>query len=349
MPTPPIGPSRTHGAATAALVLVVVLSVVACGYGVYELATRASGEGPALGMAFVAAGLIGLLGGILLHTQVLLLSRFLGYSYRAYEALLASAELQRRQEEHIRTIAENSNLSEWAKRIVYRTKDYEFLRDAIHGAIVKQDWETAEHLIEDVETEFGYRDEAARFREQLEQARRSTTEERVGAVLARFDKLCDQRKWTQAYEDCERLKALFPEDTRIASLPEEIEARRQEVKKQLLKDYDEALKADDVDKAHRLLFELDQYLMPQEAEPLKESARNVFRARLEQIKTRFSIAVSYKQYHNAIAAGEQLMREFPKSGYASEIAKLMPMLRERARRQKHPPAGVPAHPNPVSK
>ena len=337
-PRPPTGQSKLRSLATAVVVADVVLAGVACGYGIYALATH---DSPGLGMGCLLGGLGGLIFGLLLYAQVVLLQRFVSYSYRAYEALLAAAELQRRQEENTRTIAENSNLSEWSKRIVYRKKDYEFLRDTIHGAIVKQDWESAEHLIRDVDTEFGYHDEAERFRAQLEQARKATGEERIAAILARFEQLCDQHNWDQARDDCDRLQALFPDDPRILALPGEIEVRRQEVKDQLLKEYDLAVRNEDVDRAHRLLFSLDQYIVAKEAEALKESARNVFRARLEQIKTRFSIAVSYKQFHNAIAAGEQLRREFPNSGYAQEIAKLMPILRQRAKQQKSTPVAAP--------
>lgn len=333
------GHDRLRTVALVALIVQVILAICACGYGSYVLATE---DNAAPGLAFLVGGIVALLLSVLLYVQVMLLSKFVSYSYRAYESLLASAELQRRQEEHIHTIAENSNLSDWAKRIVYRKKDFEFLRDTIHGAIVRQDWQSAEHLIRDVETEFGYHDEAARFRQLLEQARKATNEERVAAVLARFDKLCDDHNWEQAHEDCERLKALFPEEPRIASLEEEIESRRDEVKQQLLQDYDLAVRNQDIDRAHRLLFELDQYLVPREAEALKASARSVFRARLEQIKTRFSIAISYKQFHNAVAAGEQLVREFPHSGYAQEISKMMPVLRQRAKKEKIPHATVVA-------
>ena len=325
------GHEKLRTLATVALVVDLIGSAGAVGYGLYQLAVSAE---TGVGMGFVAAGIGGLLFGLFLYCQVLLLNKFVSYSYRAYEALLAAAELQRRQEEHSRTIAENSNLSEWAKRIVYREKDFEFLRDSIHSAIVRQDWESAEHLIRDVGTEFGYHDEAARFREMLDQARQATSEERVDAVLARFKQLCEQRKWDEARRDCEHLRSLHPADPRIAGLPAEIETRRQEVKQQLLKDYDQAVRTEDIDRAHRLLFALDQYIVPKEAEALKESARGVFRARLEQIKTRFSIAVSYKQFRNALAAGEQVMIEFPNSGYAHEIAKLMPVLRERAKKEK---------------
>ena len=333
MPTISQGHERLRTVSAVALAVDVVAFVGAWIFGAYALAAY---EQPLVGLAFLGGGLVALLVGLLLYCQVRLLDKFVGYSYRAHEALLAAAELQRRQEELLRTVADNSNLSDWAKRIVYREKDFEFLRDSISAAIVRQDWEAADHLIRDVDTEFGYHDEAARFREQLEQARKATNDERIAGVLARFEKLCDEHKWEQALRDCQRLHSLFPDDARIAALPAEIESRRQEVKVVLLSQYEEAVQCEDIDRAHRLLFELDQYIAPREAEALKESARNVFRARLEQLKTRFSIAVSYKQYKNAIAAGQQLMREFPNSGYAHEIAKLMPVMHERAK--QHPTA-----------
>lgn len=341
MPTPPTGSSPTR---RTALVLLIVLALVAGVAVVYGIVVLARGATPALGLAFVLGGLTVGLFSALLYTQVVLLQKFASYTYRAYETLLTGTELQRQHQQYVRLIAENSNLSEWAKRIVYREKDYEFLRDTINGALVRQDWETAEHLIRDVETEFGYRDEAAQFRQRLEQARKATVDERYAAAVQRFDMLCEQHKWAQARTECQRLQSLYPDEPRIRDLSLEIERRRQEVKDGLLKEYDQAVRGEDIERAHRLLFALDQYLVPQEAEPLKESAREVFRARMEQIKTRFTIAVSYKQFHNAIDAGEQLIREFPNSGYAQEISKLMPILRQRARQQKIAPHAAPAAP-----
>ena len=337
MPTPPATHGELRNLATGTLFVLIAACLGAWFYGVYAWWT---GQGLIVGVSFLAVGLLVALFGILLYCQILLLQKFVSYSYRTYEVMVTAAELQRRQEELIHTIAENSNLSDWAKRIAYREKDYEFLRDSIQGAIVRQDWEAAAHLISDMATEFGYRDEAAHLHEQLEKARQATVDERISAAVARFDKLCDEHKWAKARAECRRLESLYPDEPRVRSLSDEIERRRQEVKEQLLKEYDAAVHGDDVERAHRLLFALDQYLMPEEAEPLKESARNIFRARLEQIKTRFSIAISYKQFHNAIAAGEQLIREFPNSGYAQEISKMMPTLRDRAREQAPPHVSV---------
>ncbi|MEW6250066.1 MAG: hypothetical protein AB1716_05420 [Planctomycetota bacterium] len=320
---------RLRNLASVMLALAFLASAAALAGGIVLLARS---DVPA-GLALLAAGVGALTFAILLYCQVVLINKFLNYAYRVYDTLLESVDLLRRNEEHSRFIADNSSLSEATKRIVYREKDYEYLRDAIQGAIVRQDWEAAEHLIRDLDADFGFHDEAAHLRGKLEEARRATTEERVRAAVARFETLCQQRKWEQARAESERLRTLFPDQPAILDLPAEIERRRHTVKQQLLQEYEAAVRTDDLDHAHRLLFALDQYLAPKEAEALKESARGVFRARLEQLKTRFTIAVSYKQFPSAIEAGERLIREFPNSGYAQEISKLLPVLQQRARQQ----------------
>jgi len=265
----------------------------------------------------------------LAYFLVLLLHRGVNTAYRQYEAQLDELELARRLSEHTRTIADNSALSEWAKRIVYREKDFEFLRDTIQSAIVREEWSTTTHLIAELE-ELGYREEARSFRDAADKAARAPQEERVATALQRFEKLCQARKWSQALQESERLQTLFPDEPSIRELPQRIEQRRQAVKRDLLKRYHDAIGRQDVDEAHDLLFELDPYLDPSEGAALKESARGVFRAKLLQMGVQFSLAVSEKEFERAIQIGHELCREFPNSRYAHEIEARMPALRKRA-------------------
>lgn len=274
--------------------------------------------------------------GVIGYCQVLLLIKFVSNQFRTYDALLDTSELLRRQAELARTVAENSSLSDWAKRTIYREKDFEFLRDTIHSAIVRQDWEAAEHLIKDIEQEFGYRDEARRMRDELERARQATFEEKLAAALGRFEMLCASQKWQQAARESERLKSLFPDDPRINELSREIELRRQAHKRHLLQEYDRAVQAQEVDRAHRLLVELDAYLSPNEGAALKESARGVFKARLQQMGVQFSLAVTERDFRKAIEIGQRLTKEYPNSRYAHEIANMLPVLRQRAAQQEQP-------------
>ena len=308
-----------------------LLCLAAVGGGVYLFAAAPGSE--LVGIALIAMGVAGAALGVLSHCQSLLAMKLASNGTRTYEALFDLSELIRRQTEYARTISENSSMSEWAKRVIYREKDYEFLRDTVQAAIARQDWETAEHLIRDMAEQFGYRDEAAYYRDQLDQSRRASEEERVAAAVARVEQLCNQRKWEQARRESEKMRSLFNQNERIRMLVSDVEHRRQEFKRHLLREYDQAVKVNDIDAAHRLLHDLDLVLATNEADSLRESARNVFRAKLEQLRTQFSVAVSYKQFNGAIEIAESLIREFPNSGYAQELSKLMPVLRARAAKE----------------
>ncbi|MBU0638924.1 MAG: hypothetical protein KKB50_08675 [Planctomycetes bacterium] len=325
--------------AVLALCLDVLVCLAACAYAGYSWGT---GDLPRA-LAFGLGGLVALLAGALLYAQFILLRKFVSNSYRTYDAVLDAGELLRQQGTRVRTMAENSTLSDWAKRIVYREKDYEFLRDTIHGAVVRQDWAAAEHLIKDIDEEFGYHEEAQRLREELTKARQATLEEKIAAAIERFELLCAACKWEQARRETRRLQALFADDARIAGLPNELELRRRQHKRQLLKEYDEAVQTHEVDRAHDLLLELDAYLAPNEAAALKESARGVFKAKLLQMGVQFSLAVSDRHFDRAINIGRQLIDEFPNSRYATEISQMMPALRKRVAQEvtAHGPADHP--------
>jgi len=321
---PPLRGVRLFG--KAALVVMALGAATLIGYGFYEL-KRAD---QIWGLPLMAGGMVSLALGILLYGNISLAHKVVNNTHRTYGTLLDLEELIRRQNDYARTIAENSSLSDWAKRVVYREKDYEFLRDSINSAIVRQDWEGVERCIRDLDEQFGMHEEAARLRVELERARRATTEERIAGALKRFESLCERQKWAQAQKEIERLKTLFPNEPRIAGLPQELEMRKQQYKRKLLKDYDEAVRVQNVDLAHRLLVELDHYLTPDEVAVLKESARGVFKARLFQLGVQFSVAIQDKAFSKAISIGERIIREFPNSRYAQEISGMMPALRQRA-------------------
>ncbi len=319
--------AATRRLAAITVVVASCAAVLTGAYGVYVWVAT----GQALpGVALILAAVFVQIFALLLYAQIVLIHKFVANSFRMYDGMLEVADLLRRQGEYARRVAENSALSDWAKRTIYREKDYEFLRDSIQSAIVRQDWETAEHMIRDLDEQFGFHDEAASLSERLLAARRSTKEERLEAALRRFETLCSQAKWEQARGECARLRELFPSDARIGGLPREIDLRRDEHKRRLLQQYDEAVRNEMVDQAHALLIELDHYLTRDEAAALKESARSIFRAHLEQLRAQFTLAVQNKQFSDAIEVGERVCREFPNSGYAREIAGMLPRLRERA-------------------
>jgi hypothetical protein len=236
----------------------------------------------------------------------------------------------------IRELAELAPLSDRAKRLLHRDREVEALREAIHEDIIRQDYTRAEDLAKTVETELGYGAEAAELRAEIAKSRNATVEEKIDLAIARIDELCNDRKWARALRETQRVLRLFPNNPKVVSLPDRIMEARNNVKRQLLQAYGEAVRKNDVDSGVKLLQELDTYLTPQEGAALQESARGVFKARLHNLGVQFAICVTDQRWQDAITAGEAIIAEFPNSRFAQEVREKMRLLSSRV--QKAPAA-----------
>jgi len=157
----------------------------------------------------------------------------------------------------------------------------------------------------------------------------ATTDEKVDAQLRRIQQIVERRDWGRAKREAERLTALFPGSDKAAALPKQVQASYVKHKRQLLEAYGQAIAKNDVDRGIELLRELDPYLTPQEAAALEESARGVFRAKLHNYGVRFAIAVTDQRWDEALATGEEIIREYPNSRMAQEVRQNMDHLRAR--------------------
>ena len=234
------------------------------------------------------------------------------------------------QTESTRKLAELAALSDRAKSLIFREREIEAIRETLHEDLIRQDYKTAETLIDAIETKLGYADEAARLRTEVEASRKATLEEKIDAAVGRIQGILDRHDWARALRESRRLIRLFPDNPKISSLPERIGVARTQRKRGLLQAYGEAVRKNDVDQSIQLLKELDLYLTPQEAAALQESARGVFRARLRQLGVQFAIRVTDEHWSQAIAAGDDIIREYPNSRMAQEVREKMEMLRARA-------------------
>jgi hypothetical protein len=87
-----------------------------------------------------------------------------------------------------------------------------------------------------------------------------------------------------------------------------------------------------------ILKELDQYLTPEEAEPLREAARSIIAKARDAMGERFKAAVQDKRWGEAVRTGEQIMSEFPNTRMASEVRDVLDALRAKADRGTGSPA-----------
>jgi hypothetical protein len=230
----------------------------------------------------------------------------------------------------VKSLVDLASLTDKAKSYIFREHEVEALRETIHHNVMLQDYAAAMALIDGMEKDFGYSEEAAKLRDELDATRKATQEEKIDAAINRIQEIIDRHDWARATREAQRMIALLPNNEKIAALPQRIEAAKTTHKRQLLQAYGDAVRKNDVDKSIELLKQLDLYLTPQEAAALQESARGVFRAKLHNLGVQFAICVTDQRWAEAVATGEEIIKNYPNSRMAIEVREKMNLLRARS-------------------
>ncbi|MGB1126400.1 MAG: hypothetical protein ACPG4Q_14445 [Phycisphaeraceae bacterium] len=232
------------------------------------------------------------------------------------------------------SVNERLLLSETAKRIAYRHEDIELLRSTIKLDIEKKDFDAALVLVNEIGTTYGHKEEAEEYRDQIIFARTAEMEEKVQKALTKLDELLAAHKFEEATMEATKIHRLYNESPAVNGIQRKVTHAREQYKHDLEREFLEAAKVDNVDRAVELLKELDKYLSEQEAEPFRETARGVIGKQRENLGVQFKIAVHDKEWVRAVSVGEQIIREFPNSRMADEVRGMLDLLRERAAGQR---------------
>jgi len=291
-----------------------------------------------LWVVLVTAELLALMWSIVMYGLVRILATSQGATAALNSRIIRVETLMDETSVRIKELAELAPLSDNAKRLLHRDREVEALREAIHEDIIRQDYQRAENLADTVEKDLGYSAEAAELREEIAKSRDATVEEKLDLAIARIDELCNDRKWARSLREAQRVLRLFSDNPKVAALPDRIMEARNDVKRQLLQSYGEAIRKNDVDAGVTLLQQLDAYLTPQEGAALQESARGVFKARLHNLGVQFAICVTDNRWQDAIEAGEAIIAEFPNSRFAQEVLQKMQHLRSRVNKTDTSPS-----------
>ena len=227
-------------------------------------------------------------------------------------------------------IQESNMLSDRAKAVAYREKDRDALRRAIREDLAKRDWEAALVLADDMERVFGYRQEAMKYREEINKAQEDVIRRHTNEGLALIDRHCRAEAWSDALREAERMISAFRGDPQVMSLPQDIENRRLAHKNQLTASFRDALSRKDNDGAIEILKKLDPYLTRTEADEMQDTVRNLFKEKINDLRTQFALAVQDHKWAEAVRVGEAIVRDFPNSGIAREVKDKLETLRQRA-------------------
>jgi hypothetical protein len=230
------------------------------------------------------------------------------------------------------TINEGQLISDRAKAVAYREKDRQALRSAIREEMNAKDWDAALVLANEMETQFGYAQEAAVLRVEINKNRTDVTSQQIADAAAVVEQHIRLERWSPAMREAEQIIQMYPNDERAKALPREIENRRQAHKQQLLDSWKDAVSRNDIDGSIEILKKVDPYLTPAEAANMQEAARGIFRERLNQLRDKFAKSVHDDNWAEAIRVGEMIMAEHPNSRLALEVRDTMDTLKQRANR-----------------
>jgi len=231
----------------------------------------------------------------------------------------------------LKQIEQSSHISEKAKAIAFRDLDKQALREAVFDKLQQQDFNSAYSIIGEIAKIEGYDEFAQQLRAEADSYHNATDTERVTQVIAIIDRLLDSYEWQKASAQIERLIKDYPGSDKARTMRQRLIDKKQERKKALLRSWDDAVKREATDRSLEILRELDQYLTPNEALALQEAARSVFRSKLHNLGVQFSLAVSGRQWAQAVETGRQIIRDFPNSRMAEEIREKMVILKEKSR------------------
>ncbi|MHC4996339.1 MAG: hypothetical protein ACYTGQ_14940 [Planctomycetota bacterium] len=288
--------------------------------GVWLAATRQEFEVLALGIlaVIVPAALYGLIG-----------AQATSHNDELAEKILAQLE----------QINDRILISDQAKRLAYRDKDREALRQVIIEDIKLEDYEAAMALVNELGETYGYREEAEDFHQQIVEAHAAKRIAMIQQATARIDEICERREWDLARHEAARLMRLYPEYDKIKELPTRINLARERHKAELEREFLTAAEREDLDHAMELLHEMDHYLSPAEAAPYIEIARGVITKEKENLGVRYKLAIQDKDWTQALAIGDKIIAEFPNSMFADEVRSLVDTLRERAAEEREAAVG----------
>ncbi len=221
-------------------------------------------------------------------------------------------------------------LSDHARRVLFRDRELQLLRDAIEDHIHRGDYNAAITLCDDLANLFGQRGQAESYRSRIAEAREQHYGVEVQAALDQFEAALAEHDWASVHQQAARIRRLYPDSYQAAEVDHRIEAARAEHKRLLEARFLEAADLEDADAAMSLLKQLDRYLGREEALRLTEVAQGVIVRHRENLGSRFRRSVSERRWSEALHLGESIAAEFPNSQMAAEVRSMMDVLRARA-------------------
>lgn len=243
-----------------------------------------------------------------------------------------TAETLSRQNNLLTRISQAAHMSDTAKEIVFRDSEQMELGEAALTKLHQHDFDEADSMINAMADQPKYKDLAKRLKRMSEKYHSATEEGRVNQIISYIEDLFEQKLWIQAATQITNLVKMFPYSEKAKTMPNRLRERKDRQKRELLADWDLAVREKNTDRGLDILKELDLYLTPNEALALRESASTVFKTKLHNLGVEFSVAVAEQNWKTALETGRNIVQNFPNSRMAAEIRSKLDILSERAKK-----------------
>ena len=237
-------------------------------------------------------------------------------------------------------------LSETAKKITYRTEDLAVLRKTLNDDIHKGEYNAAMVLVADLANTYGQLEESENFRQQIEEARRIDQQQKVDAGIKVLEDQLADHDFDAAQREAARLQRLYPEVSGVNDLSKRVKTAREQYKHELERAFLHASEREEIDRALDIMKVLDKMLTHDEAEPFREVARGVIGKKRDNLGVQFKLAVHDREWGQAVAAGEQIIKQFPNTRMADEVRERIDQLRANAGTQQDAGTAPAPKPNP---
>ena len=231
---------------------------------------------------------------------------------------------------HWEALLESLQMSENAKRVLFRDRELELFRKTLQEDIERGEFHSALMLCDQMATVFGAVEEAEQLRTTVNAIIHENHEGRIREEIDKLQETLEECNWVQAYQDAAKLRRLFPDSPLLHGIEQRISNVRTEYRHRLEDRFLDAAKRDDIEQAMALLRELDGYLTPDEARRFRVTADNVITTYRESLGARFKMAVGDHRWKQAIEFGDEITRQFPNTKMAQEVLDMIDTIKERS-------------------
>ena len=221
-------------------------------------------------------------------------------------------------------------LPEKSRAILSKRAEPPAFREAVAEALASEQWNEAERLIEAMDETLGLASEARQLRAQCQQVRSAALERHGRQTVEGIRKLIELDRFIEADQALVAFRDRFPKDDRVTALSQAIREGRQRRRAVLLGQFEQACERLDVAAGLDTLGKLEHLAGDREFMDLRVRLTEVDHEVQLAMRDRFAELIKAKQWPEALAEADEILRQYPQAAMAEDIRKVYDQLVQHA-------------------